>query len=139
MTCAVFAQLERFLAGLDRQHSYYSVSHVAGLIREERLDIPCDLKLTLFVGEGDQDVDQAPHMNVVPIPLLGLVRFLRRDLSADPACARCLCALVLERYKAPHMAIVPVLLLGLMRSFHHEEMERAHIGGHAHVSTDCRV
>ncbi len=92
MTRAAFAQLERFLAGLDRQHSYYSVSNVAGLIREEKLDIPCDLKLTLFVGEGDQDVDQAPHMNVVPIPLLGLVRVLgvtlRQALHMSDACVR---------------------------------------------------
>ena len=67
------AQLEQFLAGLDREHSYYSVSHIAGLIRAEKIDIPCDLKLTLFVAEGEQDIDQVPHVKIVPIPLFGSV------------------------------------------------------------------
>ena len=76
------AQLERFLAGLDRQHSYYSVSHIAGLIKAEKIDIPCDLKLTLFIAEGEQDVNHAPHVRVVPIPLLGSVRMLLRPESS---------------------------------------------------------
>ena len=75
------AQLERFLAGLDRRHSYYSVSHIAGLIKAEKIDVPCDVKLTLFIGEGDHDTDFAPHLKVVPIPLLGSVRLWAHPLG----------------------------------------------------------
>ena len=60
--------------GLDKRHSYYSVTQFAGLILAENIDIPCDLKLTLFAGGGDQDKEVAPHLNVLPIPLLAGVR-----------------------------------------------------------------
>ena len=63
---------------MDRQHSYYSVSHIAGLIKAERIDIPCDLKLTLFIAEGEQDTVHAPHLRIVPIPLLSSARATSR-------------------------------------------------------------
>ena len=71
------AQLERFLVGLDRRHTYYSVTQFAGLILAEKIDIPCDLKLTLFAGGGDQDKQFAPHLTVHPIPLLAGVSSAR--------------------------------------------------------------
>ena len=70
LPAASVAQLERFLVALDRRHSYYSVTQFAGLILAEKIDIPCDLKLTLFAGGGDQDKQFAPHLTVYPIPLL---------------------------------------------------------------------
>ncbi len=50
------------------------MTQFAGLILAEKIDIPCDLKLTLFAGGGDQDKEWAPHLGVVPIPLLAGVR-----------------------------------------------------------------
>ena len=63
-------QVEAVLQGLDRRRSYFSVVQFAGLIREEQLAIPCDLKLTLFVGGGTEDLQQAPQLSLLPIPLL---------------------------------------------------------------------
>ena len=68
------SQLERVLTKLDKRHTYFTVTQFAGLILAERIDIPCDLKLTLFAGGGDQDKEWAPHLGVVPIPLLAGVR-----------------------------------------------------------------
>ena len=50
------------------------MTQFAGLILAENIDIPCDLKLTLFAGGGDQDKEFAPHLTVQPIPLLAGVR-----------------------------------------------------------------
>jgi hypothetical protein len=67
-------QIEGVLAALDRQRSYFSVVHFAGLLAKEQVAIPCDLKLTLFVGGGPEDSLWAPHVTYVPIPLLLKVR-----------------------------------------------------------------
>ena len=62
--------MERVLLALDKRHTYFTVTQFAGLILAERIDVPCDLKLTLFAGGGDQDREWAPQLGVVPIPLL---------------------------------------------------------------------
>lgn len=61
-------------AQLDRSRSYFSVVHFAGLLAKEAIEVPCDLKLTLFVGGGLEDQPWAPHVNYIPIPLLLKVR-----------------------------------------------------------------
>lgn len=66
--------MEALLNGLDKRRSYFSVVHFAGLIAKEQVAIPCDLKLTLFIGGGPEDNVWAPHVNYVPIPLLLKVR-----------------------------------------------------------------
>lgn len=44
--------------------------HFAGLLAKEQVAIPCDLKLTLFLGGGPDDAAWAPHVSYIPIPLL---------------------------------------------------------------------
>jgi len=63
-------QVEELLESLDRGRSYFSVVHFAGLLEKERIAVPCDLKLTLFVGGGPDDAAWAPHVKYLPIPLL---------------------------------------------------------------------
>ena len=41
--------------------------------RVEQLRVPCDIKLTLFIGGGIEDGAQAPHLTFIPIPLLSKV------------------------------------------------------------------
>ena len=93
-------QIEGVLAGLDRQRSYFSVVHFAGLLAKEQIVIPCDLKLTLFVGGGPEDSLWAPHVTYVPIPLLLKVRpgcqcailaSWRPGLTCTGLCCLCSC------------------------------------------------
>lgn len=81
------AQIERLLAGLDRGRSYFSVVHFAGLLAKEQVDIPCDLKLTLFMGGGPEDALWAPHITYVPIPLLLKVRWQLLDPRPMTCCS----------------------------------------------------
>ena len=67
--------MEDLLQWLDKGYSYFSVVQFAGLIRVEQIHIPCDLKLTLFIGGGIEDNAQAPHLRFVPMPLLSKVGF----------------------------------------------------------------
>lgn len=66
-------QVEGLLGWLDKRYSYFSIVQFAGLIRVERIHIPCDLKLTLFIGGGIEDNAHAPHLQFVPMPLLSKV------------------------------------------------------------------
>lgn len=66
-------QVEGLLGWLDKRYSYFSIVQFAGLIRVERIHIPCDLKLQLFVGGGAEDSAQAPHLKLLPMPLLSKV------------------------------------------------------------------
>lgn len=63
-------EVTALLAGLDKTRSYFSVQQFAGLLAKEGVAVPCDLKLTIFVGGGPDDEVFAPHVNFVPIPLL---------------------------------------------------------------------
>ena len=63
-------QVEGLMGWLDKRYSYFSVVQFAGLIRVERIHVPCDLKLTLFIGGGIEDNAQAPHLRLLPMPLL---------------------------------------------------------------------
>jgi hypothetical protein len=47
--------------------------------RVQQLAVPCDLKLTMFIGGGVEDGAQAPHLSFVPIPLLSKVNRRRHD------------------------------------------------------------
>lgn len=58
------------LGRLDKRRSYFTVQQFAGLMSKEGVSIPCDLKLTIFVGGGPDDRPFAPHVTFVPIPLL---------------------------------------------------------------------
>ena len=56
--------------------------------RVQQLAVPCDLKLTMFVGGGVEDGAQAPHLSFVPIPLLSKVRCCR-VLARSHRCSNC--------------------------------------------------
>ncbi len=66
-------QVTALLEWLDKGRSYFSVQQFAGLLAAERPGVPCDLKLTMFVGGGPEDSAYAPHVTFVPIPLLSKV------------------------------------------------------------------
>ena len=60
-----------------------TVEHCAR--RVEQLHIPCDLKLTLFIGGGVEDGAQAPHLTFIPIPLLSKVTCTQAPVAASLA------------------------------------------------------
>ena len=80
-------QVTALLDWLDKGRSYFSVQQFAGLLAAERPGVPCDLKLTMFVGGGPEDGAYAPHVTFVPIPLLSKVP--PRPGQAMRACATC--------------------------------------------------
>ena len=87
--------------GLDKRHSYYTVTQFAGLILAEKVDVPCDMKLTLFAGGGDQDREWAAHLNVLPIPLLAGVSAVPCDRRRSPCCQVC-CIIIACNEARPH-------------------------------------
>jgi hypothetical protein len=66
-------QVAAVLGRLDKRRSYFTVQQFAGVMSKEGVSIPCDLKLTIFVGGGPDDRPFAPHVTFVPIPLLSKV------------------------------------------------------------------
>ena len=55
-----------YLATCGRQHDD----------RRDLMKLLCDAQLTLFSAGGPQDGVWAPHLNIIPIPLLSEVRAL---------------------------------------------------------------
>ena len=44
--CACVLQVQALLNSLDRRLSYFTITHFAELLAEERITVPCDLKVS---------------------------------------------------------------------------------------------